>query len=145
MVCRGGEGGGVLKVIQEFSQTARILKKEPAHHRLKSCGLSVKGGVLVSRPPSRPIPSAPHQVLLPGAEMGPQPFQSTGLGFRPHPGHDSVVEINRPSGGPTMLSSLVQLPHRIPQPGQLQDVEIPIDRQGGHGSQPVAGPLIRVP
>jgi hypothetical protein len=145
MVCGGGERGGVLKVIQEFSQTARISKKEPAHHRLKSCGLSVKGGVLVSGSPPRPIPSAPHQTLLGGAEMGLEPLQGAGLGFRPHPGHHGVVEIKGPAGGPAVLPSLVQLPHGIPQPGQLQGVEIPIAQQGGQGGQPVAGPLFGLP
>jgi hypothetical protein len=131
MVRRGGSGVGVLKVIQEFSQAAWISKKEPAHHRLKSCGLTVKGGILVSRSTSRPVASPAHKALLPGSQVGPEPFKGVGLGFRPHPRHHLIVQIVRAARGLAMAKPLVQLPDRIAKPGELEDVEISLGGQGG--------------
>jgi len=102
MVRRGGSGVGVLKVIQEFSQAAWISQKEPAHHRLKSCGLSVQSAILVSRSTSRPVATAAHQALFPGAQVRPEPFEGRGLGFRPHPRHHLVVQIIGAAGGVTV-------------------------------------------
>jgi hypothetical protein len=136
MVRSGGIGVRFLKVIQEFSQTAWISKKEPAHHRLKSCGLSVKGGVLVPGSPSCPVASAPHQALFAGSKVGLEPFQGRCLGFRPHLGHHLVVEIGGSAGGLAALQPLVQLPDGVAQPGQLQDVELLPGSQGRQGGQP---------
>ncbi len=136
MVRRGGSGVGVLKVIQEFSQAAWISQKEPAHHRLKSCGLSVRRAVLVSRSTSRPVASTAHQALFTGAQVGPEPFESRGLGFRPHPSHHLIVEIVGAGGGAAMTQPLVQLPDRVSEPGELKDVEIRLGGQGGHPIQP---------
>jgi hypothetical protein len=138
MVRRGGGGVGVLKVIQEFSQAAWISQKEPAHHRLKSCGLSVQGTVLVSRSTCRPIASAAHEAFLAGPQVGPEPFESRGLGVRPHPRHHLIVEIVGAAGGLAVAQPLVQLPNGVAEPGELQDVEIGLGGQGGQGIEPVS-------
>lgn len=130
MVRRDESRVGFLKVIEEFSQAARIFEKEPAHHRLKSCGLSVKGGVLVPRSPSGAVAAASHQALLPWPEVRLQPFQSQSLGFRPHFGDHLVVEITGTARPLTALQPLVQLPHSIAQPGELEGVEIRLRGQG---------------
>ena len=131
MVRREGSGVGFFKVIQKFSQAAWIFEKEPANHRLKSRGLPLKGTVLPPRSPARPIATAPDQALFPGSEMGLEPLQGRRLGFRPHLGHHLVVEITGAARGVAVLQPLVQFPDRIPQPGQLKDVEIGLRGQGG--------------
>jgi hypothetical protein len=93
MVRRDGEKGGVFKVIQEFCQTARILEKEPAHHRLKSRGLSVERSRLMASSPTGPIPPPPHEIVLSGPEMGLETLQGKGLGLGPHLGHHRVVKV----------------------------------------------------
>jgi hypothetical protein len=119
MVRYAVEGVGFLKVIQKFGQAARILEKEPAHHRLKSRGLPIKGGFLGARAPARPVPPSPHHLHLLRSEMRSELVQGQGLGPSPHPGHHPVVEIGRAARGLAALQTLVEFPHRVSQPGQL--------------------------
>ena len=136
MVRKDGRGVGFIKVIQEFSQAAWILEKEPAHHRLKSCGLTVEGSLLVPRSPTRPVASPPHQILFTGPEVGLEAFEGCRLGFCPHLGNHLIVQVCRPPGGVAALQPLVEFPHRITQPGQLQDVEFGTGGHGRQGGQP---------
>lgn len=93
MVRGDGEGVDVFKLIKEFCQTARILEKEPAHHRLKSRGLSVEGSRLMPRSPTGPVPPPPHEILLRGPEVGLEALQGKGLGLGPDLGHHRVVKV----------------------------------------------------
>jgi hypothetical protein len=125
------EGVGFLKMIQKFGQAARILEKEPAHHRLKARGLPIEGGLLGARAPSCPVAPPPHHLQLLRPEMGSELGEGLGLGPSLHPGHHPVVQVGRAAWGLTALQTLVKFPHRISQPGQLEDLEFGLGSQGG--------------
>lgn len=137
MVRRGRERVGLLKVIQQFGQTARIPEKEPSHHRLKSRGLRIKRGLLRSGAPASSVAASPHQALLLGAKVGLQLLQGLGLGFRPHPGNHPVVQFGRAARGLAPQEPLVQLPYGIAQPSQLERGQIGLRNQNRQCGQPV--------
>jgi len=124
MVRRGGEGVGLLKVIQQFGQAARIPEKEPSHHRLKSRGPPVEGGLLGPGSPPRSVASPPHEVLFLRSKVGLQLFQRHGLGIGLHPGHHPAVQFRRATRCLAAKQALMQFPNSISQPGQLESREI---------------------
>ena len=113
MVRYAVEGVGFLKVIQKFGQAARILEKEPAHHRLKSCGLPIERGLLGARAPAGTVPPPPHHLHFLWPEMGSQLVKGEGLGPSFHPGHHQLVEVGRATWCLAALQTLVKFPNRV--------------------------------
>ena len=53
---------GVLELIQQLREPAGILKKEPAHHCLKSRRTAIKTGLPLARTPASPVASPTYQL-----------------------------------------------------------------------------------
>jgi hypothetical protein len=108
-----------LEVIEQFGKPLRIAQKQPSQHRLKSRGLPIKGRISTPRAATGPVTAAPHQIQLLGTEAGFKPLEGFGLGRGLHPGDHSPVQIKGPGGLAAVDQALMQLPDRIPQPGEL--------------------------
>jgi len=121
---------------QQLGQPLGIPKKEPSQHRLKSRGLSVSARR--TTPAGAPGPIAPPsgQITFVVVEERIQLLQGPGLGFGLNFGDHSSVQIVAAPGPLTVAQPLVQFPHRIAQPGQLQRTEISVRLGGGQMAQP---------
>lgn len=136
---RTGGGRGLLEVIQQLGQPPWIAQKEPSQHRLKSRGLPIGRWVAAARPRTGAIAAATHLVALLRAEQRLQPQQGTGLGLGLDLGHNGPVQVGTPPGPAAMPQTLVQLPDRVTEPGQLQGPEIGTRQGRGQPLQPAAG------
>ena len=142
MVCEATlwVGSGLLQVIEELRKPGWIVQKQPAHHCLKSCGPSINRSVCTPRPPTGTVAAPPHQIEFLGTEKFTvfQPAQQAGLGVSTDIGHHSTVQlIGAPRPG-SMAQALMQLPHGISNPSQLQWPQLLIDVTGRLASNPIA-------
>jgi hypothetical protein len=112
------------------------VKKEPAQQRLKTRGLSVDSRIPPPRPPTGTVAAPPHQIALGLAEQGIETFQGLGLGIGSHHLHHLLMQGLGAGRTPAALQAMVQLPYRIPQPGQLQGAEFGAGGLGGQPHQP---------
>ncbi len=120
-----------LEVIEQFGKPLRIAQKQPSQHRLKSRGLPIKGRISTPRAATGPVATAPHQSQLLRPEAGFQALEGFSLGRSPHPRDHRPMQIKGPGGLAAVDQALMQLPDRIPQPGELLGREF--DGGGGTG------------
>jgi len=139
MVWRIGGGGCLLEVIQQLGKPPRIPQKEPSQHRLKSRGLPVAAGF--GRPGSAAGLVTAAADLFPFAFAKPrlENPEGPGLGLRPDLRHHGAVQILRAGRPAAMAQALVQLPHRIAEPGQLEGTEFGRRGMGRHPGDPPTG------
>lgn len=112
-----------VQMIQKLGKPLGILQKEPAHHCLKSRSPAVAGWITAPGAPARPVAALAHQRTLPVVEQWLEPLQRPGLGLGPHLGHHRLVELIRAAGPVAVPQTLVELPDRISQPGELQGTQ----------------------
>ena len=67
-----------------------------------------------------------------------QPAQQAGLGVSTNIGHDSTMQVVRTSWPRPMAEPLMQLPHSITNPSQLQWTQLFVDIPGRLASNPIA-------
>ena len=111
-------------MIKEIGQPSWVVKKQPANHCLKPCGLSIGRGVSTPGATSCSVAATTHEILLFVGEPGLQPLESCCLGISPDLRHHSAVQILGPSCLPAMTQTLMQFPDGISKPGELQRSEI---------------------
>ncbi len=145
MVWRIGGGGCLLEVIQKLGKPPRIPQKEPSQHRLKSRGLPIPTRFGGAGTPAGPVAAAADLLPLAVEQQRLEHQQGPGLGLRPDFRHHGTVQIPQPGRPPAMAQPLVQLPHRIPEPGKLEGTEFAIGSGWRHPSQPESGGRNRIP
>ena len=127
-VGRRWERVGLIEVSQQLGQPLGIPKKEPSQHRLKSRGLSVRARRTSAAGAPSPIASSSGQITFVVVEERLELLQRLSLGCGLNLGDHGSVQIVAAPGPLTMTQPLVQFPHRIAQPGQLQRTEIAFRR-----------------
>ena len=142
MVCEATlwVGSGLLQVIEELRKPGWIVQKQPAHHCLKSRGPSVRSGISAPRTTACTVAAPTHQIkLLVIEELTVfQPSEKAGLGIGTDIGHYSAMEVVRTPGLRSMAQPLMQLPHGITNPSQLQWSQLFVDVPGRLASNPIA-------
>ena len=111
---------GAVQLIQKLRQAIWIVQKQPANHCLKSSGLSICRGITAAWATTGTVASTPNQGLFLVIEPGLEPFQRNGLCIGSHFSHDSAMQILGTSWLSTVTQALMQLPDRVPQPGELE-------------------------
>ena len=100
------------------------MEKKPAQKGLEAGGLAIGRGLTPARPPASPVPPPPHQVPFGFAEQAIETLQAAGLGVGTHHLHHLLMQGLAAPRPPAPLQPVVQFPHRIPQPGELQGAEL---------------------
>lgn len=136
-------GWDFLQLIQQLGQPSRIAKKEPSQHRLKSRGLPIGGGIPSPGAAAGPIAASSHLLQFLDPQQPLEALQGPRLGLSLDLVDHSPMQISTASWAGTVTQTLVQIPHRIPQPGQLQGAEFHGRRGGLDGRQPASGRGLR--
>jgi len=142
MVCEATlwVGSGLLQVIEELRKPGWIVQKQPAHHCLKPCGPSINRSVCAPWTPPGTVATPPNQIEFFCTEELAffQPAQQAGLGVSTNISHDSAMQVVRTSWPRPMAEPLMQLPHGITNPSQLQWTQLFVDIPGRLASNPIA-------
>ena len=96
------------------------MQKQPAHHCLKSSGLPIGRCIGIAGTSTSTVSAATHPILLHFVKPGLESFKGKGLSIRPHLSYNGTMKL---VGTPRLLATpqtLVQLPNRIAEPGELQ-------------------------
>lgn len=96
------------------------MQEQPAQQRLEAGGLAIGGGVTAAGPTTGPIAALPHPVELLLPQHWLQALQGLGLGIGTHLGHHLAMQGLGTTGGPALAQPLMQLPHAITEPGELE-------------------------
>ena len=107
-------------MIQQISQPSWIVQKQPANHCLKPCGLPIDSCIGAPGTTTGTVAPSTDQVLLLCVEDWQQSVEGCGLGICANLGHDGFMESVRLARTLTQAKTLMQLPDRISDPGQLQ-------------------------
>ncbi len=107
-------------MVQQLGQPLGVPQKEPANHCLKPCGLGVVGRVSMARSTAGAIAPASHPVAFLGSQQGFEGLEGLHLGGGPHLGHHGGMETPGLAGLSAAALPLMQLPHRITEPGELE-------------------------
>jgi hypothetical protein len=132
-------GWNFLQPIQQLGQPSRIAKKEPSQHRLKSRGLPIGGGIPPAGSATGPVATPSHLLKLLRSEQTLQPPQSPCLGLGLDLLDHGPMQISTASWAGTVAQTLVQIPYRVSQPGQLQGPELDRWNRGLDRRQPAPG------
>ena len=136
-------GWGFLQLIQQLGQPSRIAKKEPSQHRLKSRGLPIGAGIPPPRSATGPVTTPPHLLQLLGSQQPLEALQGPCLGLSLDLVDHRPMQISTASWAGTVAQTLVEIPDRIAQPGQLQSAEFYAGRGRLDGRQPARGRGLR--
>ncbi len=140
----GTQGGwGFLQLIQQLGQPPRIAKKEPSQHGLKSRGLPIGGGIPPSGSATGPIATPAHLLQFVVPQQPLQALERPGLGLGLDLVDHGAMQVSTASWAGAEAQSLMQIPDRIPQPGQLQGTEIGSWTGGLNRRQPAPGRGLR--
>jgi len=139
MILRVGGGRCLLKAIQQLGKPPWIPQKEPSQHRLKSRGLPIAAGFAWAGSPAGPITPASDLLPLVLTQQRLEDPQRTGLGLGLHFLHHRLVQMLRSGRPVTLPQPLMEFPHRISEPGQLQGTELGIGVGRRHARQPASG------
>ena len=142
MVCEAKlwVGSGLLQVIEELRKPGWIVQKQPAHHCLKPCGPSIDSRIRTPRTTTCTVATPTDQIkLLIIQEVAVfQPGEEPRLGISADISHNSPVQLIGPTGPDAMPQPLMQLPHGISDPCQLQRTQRVVDAAGSLVANPVA-------
>ena len=142
MVCEATlwVGSGLLQVIEELCKPGWIVQKQPAHHCLKPRGPPIDSGIGTPRATACTISATTHQFTFLVIQKFSifQPGEEPGLGVSTNIGHDSPMQIVRTSWPRPMAEPLMQLPHGITNPSQLQWSQLFVGVPGRLASNPIA-------
>ena len=109
-------------MIKQIGQPGWVVEEQPANHCLKSRGPSIHRCLRSPRTPASIVPAATDQILFMRIKklLLLKPLQQAGLGVCPHISHHGTVQGLRTVRAGAMAQPLMQLPDRIPQPGELE-------------------------
>ena len=142
MVCEATlwVGSGLLQVIEELRKPGWVVQKQPAHHCLKPCGPSIHSGISSPWTTACTVatPTHPIQFLVIQEFTVFQPAEKPRLGVSTNISHDSAMQVVRTSWPRPMAEPLMQLPHGITNPSQLQWTQLFVDIPGRLASNPIA-------
>ena len=142
MVCEATlwVGSGLLQVIEELRKPGWIVQKQPANHCLKPCGPSINSSVRAPWTPTGTVAATTNQSEFLCTEEFRvfQPAQQAGLGVSTDIGHNGPMQLIRASRPRAMAQPLMQLPHGISNPSQLQWPQLFVDVAGRLAFNPIA-------
>lgn len=95
------------------------MEEQPAQQGFKASRLAIGGRIGTSGAPSGPVAAAAHKIAFILPQQSLQPAQGPGLGLGAHGRHHLAVQIAGTGRCGAVAESLMELPHRIPQPGEL--------------------------
>ena len=142
MVCEATlwVGSGLLEMIEELRKPGWIVQKQPAHHCLKPCGPSINSSISAPRTTTCTVSTPTHPIVFLVFQQFPffQDGKKPGLGISADIGHNGPMQLIGTAGLCSMAKALMQLPHGISNPGQLQWTQRPVDAAGSLIANPVA-------
>ena len=100
------------------------MEEQPAQQGFKAGRLAIGGRIGTSGAPSGTVAAAAHKIAFSLPQQSLKPTQGPGLGLGAHSRHHLAVQITRAGRCGAVAQTLMQLPHRIPQPGELLGTQL---------------------
>lgn len=117
---------GVVKACQQLGEAAGVAQKQPAHHCLKSRRPAIERRLAATRSAAGAVAALAHQLQFFGVESTGllQPIEGGRLGIGADLSHNRAMQVGAAARPAAVAHPLMQFPHGITQPCQLQRAEL---------------------